>query len=596
VTSIFRRRLMPARRPLASFALLSLLAGAAAAAPVYRTGAVPGDTDWFTVANWYDEALGAPALPTILDDVTIGDATYLTPATVDVAAGGEVGAMAGTLALAKGAGTAGTLNLHPGGSLSVASVLVVGTGGTGTLNQSGGWLQAGATAVGLGGWLGPGLSGTGSFLQTGGTHIVFPDSDFGSGALFVGAGTGGTGAYSLGGADALLQTPSTLVGFLGGDGTFTHTAGSHLITSDSEGPNGSVGPGVPGLFIGFGLAEDPTQEEEGSWIGLQSTGSYSLTGGTLTILRTASPIPSEPPLGAVVWLGTAGTGTLLLGDANGTGTLSEADPFQPAGGEVGVSLLLRPMPFDGGDTATVRGWGVTGLTGVLLNNGRVIADGYGVDRDLDLRSFSLVASFAGLDPSVPLLQGDGTQAGWYAQNHGRLLLPTYVDGPLVLWGTAPLGDGADEAGVPVNCLALMFQGLQEAPPLSIALLAPDRADLPPGTTGTILGIWDIALESPLLNGVSAELTFRYDDFLAAAIGLAEADILIYHFDGLSWVPLETFVDTEAHTAMTSGVTSFSPFAVGLNITNQPAAIPEPGTLALLGLGALGLLRRRRRAN
>lgn len=590
-----RRRAMSVRRLLASFALGSLLAGAAAAAPIYRTDAVPGDTDWFTTSNWYNEALGIPSLPTMADDVTIGDANYLNPATVDVVVGGDGGAMAGSLALAYGAGTAATLNLLPTGSLSLAAYLAVGYGGTGTLHQSGGALQAAVTGVGIANLGSPGV---GSFHQTGGTHAVLaPLGEGGASGLLVGFGTDASGAYSLSGADALLLTPSALVGFLGGSGAFTHTAGTHLITSDAS-PLDDFLPGFsfPGLFLGFGMAEDPS--DEGAWTGYPSAGSYALTGGTLTLTRAPALPQIGAPIGTVVWLGTSGTGTLLLGDANATGTLNETDPPQPAGDEVGVSLLARPFPYEGGDSATVRGWGTVGLTGMLLNNGRVIADGYGVDRDLDLRSFSLVTSTAGLDPIyAPLLQGDGTQAGWYAQNHGRLLLPTHTLvqdplPPLAFWGTAP--DEQGQAGAPVNSLFIAFQGLQEPPDLSIALLAPDHGDVPPGTTGSILGIWDIAMDGTLPEETSAMLAIRYDDFLASALGLAEEDILIYHFDGLGWVPLTTFVDTQNHLAIAGDITSFSPFAVGLNITNQPAAIPEPATLALLALGGLGLLRRRRR--
>ncbi len=578
----------------ASLTVLALLRGAATADPIYRDDTVSGDTNWFTANNWFNATTSSyGSLPTASDDAYIGDTGYLTPAIVDIAAGGEGGAMAGTLILGNGAGTAGTLNLLPTGSLSVASFLIVGGGGTGTFHQSGGSLQAPVTGVGVGDYLNPDVPGSGTFDQTGGTHAVLTSlSEDGASALVVGGNTGSTGAYSLTGANAMLQAPSTLVGFLGGDGTFTHTAGTHLITSDYS-LIGSMFPGLdfPGLFLGFGVTEDPG--DEGSWIGLPSTGSYSLTGGTLTITRAPASPSFEAPIGAVVWLGTSGTGALLLGDANGTGVLNETGQTDP-----GVSLFLRPFP-SGGDTATLQGWGTVALTGVLLNNGRVIADGYGQDRDLDLRSFSLVASEAGTE-YVPLLQSDLTQAGWYAQNHGRLLLPTSTmdmgDGSYaVLWGTGPLLDGSD-VGAPVNSLAILLEGiLQEPPTFSIALLAPDRAEVPAGTVGNILGIWDIQMTAgELPEGTTAGLAIRYDDALAAAMGLSEDDLGLFHFTNGQWYDITAGLDT-ANNVVAGSWDVLSLFAVGHNIhLQQQGAIPEPASLTLLGLGALALLRRRRR--
>jgi hypothetical protein len=409
---------------------------------IYRDATQPG-TDWFNGDNWYNATTSNNAwIPAPDDIVYIGDATYLVNATVDIATSQGL-ATAGMLTLGRDLGSTGALNLSDG-LLQVSGYLTVGGDGTGALSQTGGSLQTAATGVGAPVLVDPTLPSSGHFDQTGGTHIISPDESGEVSALGVGAGIGGTGSYSLSGADPQLQAPATVVGFVGGAGAFTQTAGTHLITSDYA-PVGPLVSGLdfPGLFLGFGwVVEEGTGEDID--VGYPSTGSYALTGGALTITRAPAVADLEPPVGAVVWLGTSGTGTLLLGDANGTGTLNEADPPSPTGDEVGVSLFLRPSPFEGGDTATLRGWGAPSLTGVLLNNGRVIADGYGQDRDLDLRNFSLVASSAGL-VNVPLLQSDGTQAGWYAQDHGRLLLPTYTEatqtGWAVLWGTAPLFGG-----------------------------------------------------------------------------------------------------------------------------------------------------------
>lgn len=628
-------RFVPRPHPLAlAIALLGLLGGVASADPIYRDDTDPGDTDWLNANNWYNASLPSDVwMPTLSDDVYVGDTSRLATATVDIAAG-EGGALASTLTLGNDAGSSGTLRLHPGGSLNVSDGFTVGGGGLGAFVQTGGTLGSPYTLVRgtfdqtggdagalyhivtdhLGGEarqsLGPGslttnvtlvgmamlpeegppfLPAAGRFDQAGGTHTVLAIDAMGG--LGVGALPGGTGVYTLSGAEAMLAAPVTGVGVEGGNGTFLHTAGTHFITSDGWfGDPEETSALPPGLIIGSGLEDG----SGGGTITDPGTGIYQLTGGSLTITRTPPVGFEEVPFGAAIWLGVGGTGTLLLGDANGTASLSETDPPTPSGDELGVSLILRPMPLTPGDAATFRGWGNVGLTGMLFNNGRVIADGYGQDRTLDLSSFALVTSAAGLE-GFPLLQGDGTQAGWYAQNHGRLLLPTHTEGNAVLWGTAPVE--GEEQGVPVNSLAILFGNMQDAPPLSIALLAADHGDVPAGTTGSILGIWDIQLGAPLPDGAFADLVFRYDDLLAdqfvALLGLDELDIQVYHFDGLNWQPLSTGVDTDEHLAFVGGITSFSPFAVGWNVTSQPAAIPEPASVVLL-LGGLAALARRRK--
>jgi hypothetical protein len=74
------------------------------------------------------------------------------------------------------------------------------------------------------------------------------------------------------------------------------------------------------------------------------------------------------------------------------------------------------------------------------------------------------------------------------------------------------------------------------------------------------------------------LTMSYDrDDLN---GLDEQSLPIYYYDG-AWMPLLSIVDPMTRTG-TAETHHFTPFGVF-------AAIPEPGTFMLVGLGVLGLL-------
>lgn len=97
-------------------------------------------------------------------------------------------------------------------------------------------------------------------------------------------------------------------------------------------------------------------------------------------------------------------------------------------------------------------------------------------------------------------------------------------------------------------------------------------------------MWDVDYEGdPDPDGMYT-LTFVYDEDLLGA-DVDENQLAIYHRVDDEWVRLEGIVDTELNT-ITVETDSFSPFAMGVT--------PEPTSLALLGGGALALLRRRKR--
>jgi len=384
--------------------------------------------------------------------------------------------------------------------------------------------------------------------------------------LRVGCGDGASGAVEMS-AGSLAPTTGE-VGCEGGAGSFTLSGG----VADFR---GSLWVGIGGSGTvnqtGGTLRMSEMVGEFRCKLGCVLLGAsggaatYNLKGGTLELFEPAWG-PDYYVTVAVGILG--GPGTLNLGDANGTGSIRYI-------GSPGFLLRLRVA-----ESGTVRGWGtIEEFPSTLFNHGRVIADGYGTDRALDLSCFSRHN-----------VRGNG---GWYAQDHGRLLLaPIEVatGNHSYCWGDC---DGAFDV---VNSVKLHFAGVTRGGPFSIDLLAPDHGAVPAGTRGAILGVWDFDSHDSGIEFASAGVTVRYDDAAAVAQGLAEEALRLYHFDDVvgDWLALPTSVDTTKKWLHADGITSFSLLAAGAGVTTAPPVIPEPSGVALLGLASVALLRRRRR--
>jgi hypothetical protein len=218
----------------------------------------------------------------------------------------------------------------------------------------------------------------------------------------------------------------------------------------------------------------------------------------------------------------------------------------------------------------LRGYGTVDLRGTFTHNGTVIADGYGQDRDLNITSYSALENST----------DNTTDKGWYATNHGRLNLKPFAvsGGNTYYWGEQ--GD-LDL----VNAVRLTFPG-SAAGTLTGRLYAADHTAVPDlGTYYRPLALWEFS--GPSFSSV--DLSFRFDDAQVDSFyGYAGpgAPLLVMRYAAGAWEWLPASIDWAAHTVTVSGVTGFSFFTV--------AALPEPGTLALLALGGVALARRRRR--
>ncbi len=366
--------------------------------------------------------------------------------------------------------------------------------------------------------------------------------------------------------------------------------------------------------------------------------------------RSADVVRAAAAVTAPTLLASTDGGT-ALNSAGGMAASPADDLYVPAaggggsvytlGGATGVQIVQ--VPAVGGSVTesngVVRGYGRIDKTGTLSVSGKVVADGGGVDRTLDLTGFSAVTVAT---PSGP------TATGWYAADHGRLSLPlvgsaaaptpretvgpvaavTATGSPRVDTVAAAASDttvltwGADPTEAvltPVNSVRLTIHG--GPVPTGLSLLSPDRSDAPavPAADGAPIGLWHV--DGAPLSAV--DLVVRYDDHLADELAGDESAVMLWTMDtpagGWTSVDPSTFnLDVADHLASGSAqdVSYFAvtvPPAAGVDADQMvahpafdlfarpagtadfsAATVPEPGTAAAVGLAALAGIGRRRR--
>jgi hypothetical protein len=312
-------------------------------------------------------------------------------------------------------------------------------------------------------------------------------------------------------------------------------------------------------------------------IGNLGVAEYQLTNGAaIEVTRPDAGSVDCYVLGPTVWSSSA---VLLMGDAESTGAIGVGS----GAGTGKVNLVVRDYAqVTGNSAAAVRGWGDVALDGDLVNHGQVIADGYGTDRDLLMTNFARVTQ--GTDDSGAFwswgwFQSDGTKAGWYARDGGRLLLPPLSGiGPNT---TVRWGDDSDDIAVVntndlVNSLMLQFTNVTGGE-VAVSLLATNRADALV-QTNTVLGVWSIDGSGFAFGAGSCVLTVCYDAPMAAAGGLNEADLKIWWYRK-GWREVTASVDTAAKTITSTPLGTFGLFSVS---TEEPAPAPPPeGTLIMV---------------
>jgi hypothetical protein len=304
-----------------------------------------------------------------------------------------------------------------------------------------------------------------------------------------------------------------------------------------------------------------------------------------------------------------GGGTISVGEggvtvgAEGSGALYLGTPTLP--GHIhpmpGISapFIVRATP---GAQGFVQGWGAINTGGTLINNGRIIADGFHRLRALDLSGFRAVTNTIDNTPD-----GDN---GWFVRRGGKLRLPTLRIEPgtrTYTWGER------DDAPLDlVNSLRLIVHDQPTPANLSISLRTialADPLDLTLPTEISIIGLWQFDSTDDF-DPARLDVLVRYNDRAANTFWPGESAVqMLAYRDGdwriasnLSRDTLNNWIAGEFPGSihyLVVGVPWDSdpliPSALSrITITPPTSTVPEPSTMLLAAAGIASLLLRRRR--
>jgi hypothetical protein len=319
-------------------------------------------------------------------------------------------------------------------------------------------------------------------------------------------------------------------------------------------------------------------------------GSAAATGSARNAPTSTTPAPPStvaPADKPALVVGNQGVGTFVLRSNQNGGAVQELP------GTFGSSLHVRA---DKAGQGVVEGWGTVRLTGPIVQNGKVIADGLGQGRALDLTTASDVTNT--IDNPV------NGRNGWYARGGGTLVLPPIEvkDSP----GTYTWGEEDRDATIDlVNSVRFTTRDVAMDGLVSISLLDPKSStDAPPLPAGLrAAGLWKLFSTADFTG---LDLLLRYDDAMARELRLSESDLGLWVFESGQWERLsgDSF-GIDATRNLLWGTTEGRPYffaalgepgvAGSTTPMSLPATItPEPGALLLVATGAGALLMRHRK--
>jgi hypothetical protein len=502
----------------------------------------PAVDDWFEATNW---TLGVPNSSDYAYITNGGEAwiaahdaeAYYLYLGYDTGESGALTQTGGTntlgwaLHLGSYSGAEGTYELSGTGSLS-ANYEYIGYSGTGTFTQTGG-------ANTLGGTLFLGHYGTGTFTQTGGTNTVGLE-------LFLGSYSGGQGTYELSGT-ASLSADSEYIG-LYGTGTFTQTGGTNTICYDLH---LGLNSGAEGTYE---LSGDGSLSADDEYIGYEGTGTFTQAAGT-NIIHYG------------LHLGCSSSGSQGTYELSGTGSLSAdredigrygTGTFTQTGGTNTVTATLYLGRYSGSSGTYTMSAGNLSTADFIVGS-----DGSGI--------LNITDSAANITVSNLLRLGDDST------------LTAAPGATIHMTGSAFENESTDpDALAGLANLELIFEGgTGDTDPFEIA--GEDRGAVWDGFVG------NFTLGGLTLGGADVGLVQLGDTFdngnRGGPAGAAEAlylhDLIIGPRSILDMNGLHVYYDGRFISA-------------GTIQNGQPIYVPEPATLALLAVGGVVMLFRKRK--
>jgi T5SS/PEP-CTERM-associated repeat protein len=521
------------------------------------------DRQWSTPANWNPNAL-----PTSADDTRIDTASSLA---LPVQFAGGSG-FTSVLNLGYAAGDAGYLEVT-GGTLTNASTSAdsnIGYGGTGWLRLRNGNVFAGKDV-----FLGNLTGSSGTCLIDGGTltagkvlHVGYRGTatvvitngtmqSSGLSSVMIGDQAGSFGRVTISNG-TFASSYSLYVGYSGEGELYirggTVSAARVLTVGDA-----SSGKGLLRHESGtLNISRDATVGGQG--YGTLLANAPCSFGYNLTIGNGTTSTGLVEVAAVTVTLGVANLYNLYVGNA-GYGRLISH------GGTIGSTYRTSDLFVRAASTAfgLYQGWGVCSSQRQVINNGLVIADGEGTERDLNLSTLDGYTTTEAWDNTIE----NTTTNGWYATRKGRLMLANKT---VTVSGTpASYSWGESQADTQIdliNSVRLTFASIAGTTPyFRFYLLAPDRtSDLPALPAGrTVIGVWDGSFSGTSFGTLGLE--FRYDHVAAAG---KTPTIFRYNTTTTAWEPVATTV-LSGYRLSVSGLSAMGTAKIGLFAAVLPAS-------------------------